>query len=206
MQLLFGADVDSVMSMRPNSALRALAGVEASPAVRLVDFPGAGQLRAGLLRAAADVGAIIIAVDSHGTGSHISAAADLLYDVLTSAALGNREGGPPAVMVVATKADRSGGASVASLRRALEGDLERLKVSRSAIGVAGQGGEGAGRAAEEEEEGAVLTLGRRGEPFSFDADAPLGMGLAWGSASCRGQGGPGLGEVLAFILKVGPRV
>lgn len=190
------------MSMRPNSVLRALAGVEASPAIRLVDFPGAGQLRAGLLRAAADVGAIVIAVDSHGTGSHVSAAADLLYDVLTCAALvhrGEGEGGVPAVMVVATKADRSGGASVASLRRALEGELERLKVSRAAIGVAGKGGEGAGWAAAEEEEEA-LTLGRRGEPFSFDVDAPAGMDVVWGAASSRGTGGPGLGEVVAFIL------
>jgi signal recognition particle receptor subunit beta len=186
---MFGKEVETTMGAQPNAINARLYASGDGPVLNLVDFPGAGQLRESLLRAAAAAGALAVVIDATGDSAHLSGAASLLYDLMTSRGVIHppSAGNAPPLLLVAHKADSDKARSTEQLRKELEADLERLKVSRASIVTAG---------GEDDDEDRVL-LGVQGKAFTFAQHAP--MRVTWARASSKG-GKPQLAEVQAFIL------
>lgn len=80
-RLAFGARVESVAGARelalhtPLHASHGAAAAAQAP-LTLVDYPGIGQLRAALLRAAHGSGAIVVVLDATGNATHDALAAE----------------------------------------------------------------------------------------------------------------------------------
>jgi signal recognition particle receptor subunit beta len=180
-RLAFGRGVDTVPSAFQSAVFTALAGAPAGSApLKLMDYPGAPQLRASLLRSARECSGVVVLVDAAGAAAHVQQAADVLFDLLTDPAVVR---GAPRFLVAASRADAPGARALPQLRALLETELERLRGTRGAIMQAGEGALRDAGGAEDQ----TLLLGRVGERFSFEVDAPLRVewgevgGLAAGS-------------------------
>jgi signal recognition particle receptor subunit beta len=170
--LAFGRRVDTVPSMEYSAVFTPLAGSAAgSPRVKLMDYPGAQQLRASLLRSARQCSGVLLLVDAAGGAAHAREAASVLLDLLTDPEVARAA---PHFMVAASKSDLPGALAPAQLRERLEAELERLKRGTRGLDVAG--------GAEDQ----PLLLGRVGEQFSFD-HAPLRV--RWGVVGGLAGGG-----------------
>ena len=193
-RLAFGKCVDTVPSMEFSAVAAPLAGSAAgAPAVKLMDYPGAPQLRASLLRSARQCSGIVVLVDAACGGAALQGGGDVLFDLLTDPAVAR---GAPRLMVVASRADAPGARAPAQLRERLEAEMDRLRASRGALMQAGgEGAAGGGGAGED----APLLLGRAGERFSLD-DAPLRV--EWGAVGGLAPGGSvSVEEVRAFVAE-----
>jgi signal recognition particle receptor subunit beta len=141
--------------------------------VTLVDLPGVAQWRRLTLLRSATSGAIVVVVDvSEGVkGEVVSAAADLMFDLLTSkSALKFNQ----PILVVANKAPTESSSSNSSsleksLRKGLEEELVRLRSSRGAVAVAGE---------DDEDKGGVLGSTMDGG-FSFDDQECCKSKVTW---------------------------
>jgi len=141
--------------------------------VTLVDLPGVAQWRRPTLLRSATSGAIVVVVDvSEGVkGEVVSAAADLMFDLLTSkSALKFNQ----PILVVANKAPTESSSSNSSsleksLRKGLEEELVRLRSSRGAVAVAGE---------DDEDKGGVLGSTMDGG-FSFDDQECCKSKVTW---------------------------
>lgn len=141
--------------------------------VTLVDLPGVAQWRRPTLLRSATSGAIVVVVDvSEGVkGEGVSAAADLMFDLLTSkSALKFNQ----PILVVANKAptessNNNNSSLEKSLRKGLEEELVRLRSSRGAVAVAGE---------DDEDKGGVLGSTMDGG-FSFDDQECCKSKVTW---------------------------
>jgi len=192
-RLAFDRAVDTVPSMEYSAVFTSLAGAPAGAApVKLMDYPGAPQLRASLLRSARQCSGVVVLVDAAGAPAHLQAAADVLFDLLTDPAVARAA---PRFMVAASRADAPGARAAPQLRERLEAEVERLRGSRGTVMQASEGALKDAGGAEDQ----PLLLGRVGERFSFD-DAPLRV--EWSSLGGLAPGGDvNISEVRSFVVE-----
>ena len=132
--LVFSRVPETVTSVRETSltvvlSAHASQGTSA-PRVTLVDCPGSAHARAFLPRAAAQAAAVVLVVDAAGGAPGVAAAADVLFDLLTSASVVDAA---PDLLIAANKSDCAGATAPAKLLAALEAELTRLCAARSAL-------------------------------------------------------------------------
>jgi len=132
-RLRFGRVVPSVSSMTTATASCALprAGGSGTRAVAFADVPGSGRLRQQLLTQTAGAAALVCVLDGTQLIVQAKEAAGVLYDVLASEALAER---PPPLLLAVNKCDAAGAANPAAARRALEVEIQRVRMARTTMG------------------------------------------------------------------------
>ncbi|KAM2363345.1 hypothetical protein ACFX1X_002415 [Malus domestica] len=144
----------TVTSMEPNDGYFVLhseksKGGKANP-VHLIDVPGHSRLRAQLEDFLPQAAGIVFVVDALEFLPNCRAASEYLYDILTKATVVRKK---IPVLILCNKTDKVTAHSKEFIRKQLEKEIEKLRVSRSAISAADIAND--------------FTLGVPGEVFSF---------------------------------------
>ena len=165
---------DTVTSMQPLDRTVPLAAAGGAVA-RVIDFPGHPRLRGLLgdyLRAAKK---IVFVVDAAGDEAHFTAAAELMFDLLTNAAVATAA---PPLLLLGAQLEKSGARPMDALKADLQAAVTAVKESRASMLATG-------------ESDVSGVLGRKGAPFTFDNDAPTSVHMGALSA-VTGAGMPAL--------------
>ena len=160
--------------MQPLDRTVPLAAAGGSTA-RVIDFPGHPRLRGQLgdyLKAAKK---IVFVVDAAGDDAHLTAAAELMFDLLTSPTVATAQ---PPLLLLGAQLDKQGARPMATLKTDLQAAVTAVKESRASMLATG-------------ESDVAGVLGRKGAPFTFDGDAPTAVQLGALSAH-TGAGMPAL--------------
>ena len=119
--------VTSIHEGRIAGKLAALADESGSPAVTLVDFPGAGQMRGEAMTAAGACAGVVFVVDAAAPydaasahNNHWKAAADQLYELLTAPGVADAD---IPLLLLCNKTDAAGARNCDAVRAILEGEL-----------------------------------------------------------------------------------
>ena len=130
-QLRYGRVVPSVSSMELTSAsFVPSAGGGGGRPIHAVDVPGSGRLRARMLEEAASSSALVCVVDGTQLVAQAREAAGMLYEVLTHEPLARR---PPPLLIAVNKQDGTGAATPAAARKAIEQELQRVRLARTTM-------------------------------------------------------------------------
>eukprot|EP00250_Pteridium_aquilinum_P019162 c24324_g1_i2 orf=375-1157(+) len=118
--------------------------------VRLVDVPGHMKLRAKLDEFLTEAGGIIFLVDAADFMPNVRAISEYLYDILSKAWVVKYK---VPVLIVANKTDKVTAHSRDFIRKQLEKEIDKLRVTRTAVSDADMTSE--------------VFIGKEGEPFKF---------------------------------------
>lgn len=118
--------------------------------VRLIDVPGHMKLRAKLDDFLTEAGGIIFLVDAADFMPNVRANSEYLYDILSRAWVVKYK---IPVLVVANKMDKVTAHSTDFIRKQLEKEIDKLRVTRTAVSDADMTSE--------------VSIGKEGEPFRF---------------------------------------
>lgn len=155
-RLRFGRVVPTVSSMMTASATFAPTGsAGGSKPAHVVDVPGSGRLRAQLIEEASGAGALVCVIDATQLAAQAREAAGMLFEVLS---LDSVVRGRPPLLIAVNKQDCSGAASAAAARKALEQEVQRVRLARTTMA------DTSGRAKALK----GIADDSSGEPFSFD--------------------------------------
>jgi signal recognition particle receptor subunit beta len=147
----------------------------------LVDFPGHPRLRSALPDYIKGARKMVFVVNAAGNAAHITAAAELMFDVLTDASLASSQ---VPLLLLAAQVDKPSARTADALRSDMEVALTALKGSRSSMLATG-------------ESDLKGVLGRKGAPFKFASDAPIPVQVAAVSAHASA----GLPALIDFITQ-----
>uniref|UniRef100_M4B3E5 Signal recognition particle receptor subunit beta n=1 Tax=Hyaloperonospora arabidopsidis (strain Emoy2) TaxID=559515 RepID=M4B3E5_HYAAE len=131
----------------------------------VVDYPGHERLRPRMADFYPVAGCIAFFVDASDVPS-FRQAAEFLYDVFANKKVNDLT---PPIMVVCNKSDMREAVSPQVVRDALEKELTQLKKTRSSLETEGD---------EEDQDLSQVPVGRDGESFQFDVDAPCEISFA----------------------------
>lgn len=174
-----GKTVPTVTSMKPHE-LKVSTSLNGSKNVTVIDFPGHPRLRSHLASEyLARAKKIVFVVDSVNNVAKIREAAEYLYDLFIDPSF--ESNGPP-VMVVCNKSDVTGALPAMRTKLKLQEEIEKIRKTRQSLQ---ESNESSGRA----------LLGREGQPFSMDRDAPVEVHFE----SVSGLMGTKLDELMKFI-------
>ena len=168
-RLRFGRVIPTVSSMASASATFVPSGTDGGtrPAT-IVDVPGSGRLRVQLLDEASSAAALVCVLDATQLTSQAREAAGMLYDVLSHDPVARRQ---LPVLVAVNKADCTGAAAPLAARKALEQEIQRVRLARTTMeDTSGRPKVYKGIAEDD------------GGPFSFDALATNAVSFAATSA------------------------
>ncbi|CAH8386695.1 unnamed protein product [Eruca vesicaria subsp. sativa] len=142
----------SVTSMEPNEGTFVLhaENTRKTKPVHLVDVPGHSRLRSKLEEYLPRAAAIVFVVDALEFLPNCRAASEYLYDILTNASVVKNK---IPVLLCCNKTDKITAHTKEFIRKQMEKEIEKLRVSRSAVSTADIAND--------------LTLGVEGEVFSF---------------------------------------
>eukprot|EP00271_Cylindrocystis_brebissonii_P004765 TRINITY_DN1660_c0_g1_i1.p1 TRINITY_DN1660_c0_g1~~TRINITY_DN1660_c0_g1_i1.p1 ORF type:complete len:261 (+),score=32.30 TRINITY_DN1660_c0_g1_i1:146-928(+) len=145
----------TVTSMEPNEGRFPLhselpKNPKARP-VHLIDLPGHPRLRTKLSTALPAARAIIFVIDSLDFVAQLRPTAELLFDVLTTASVSRRR---VPILLACNKTDKVSAYTPAFIRKQLEKEIDKIRVTRSAISDADVTSE--------------VSLASPGEPFKFE--------------------------------------
>lgn len=118
--------------------------------VRLLDFPGHMKLRAKLDDYITEAGAILFLVDAADFMSNVRANAEFLYEILSKGWVVKYK---IPVLIVANKSEKVTAHTPEFIRKQLEKEIDKLRVTRTAVSDADMTSE--------------VSIGREGEPFRF---------------------------------------
>lgn len=124
-----GRIMPTVSSMEPATASFVLHGTNGSP-VRVCDMPGSGRLRESLKEEAARSAALVCVLDGTQLAAQVREAAGMIFDVFSHDTVAQR---PPALLVVVNKLDTAGCATPAAARKALEQEVQRVRLARTTM-------------------------------------------------------------------------
>jgi len=132
LQLRFGRAIPSHTSMQLTTSTFApkCNDAGASKPITVVDVPGEPRLNYQLLAELPSAAVLVCVLDATALPTHAKEAAQVLYDVLTHAAVQRQE---PALVIAANKSDERGAASPAAVRATLETELERVRLARTTM-------------------------------------------------------------------------
>jgi len=154
----------------------------ASKPITVVDVPGEPRLNYQLLAELPSAAVLVCVLDATALPTHAKEAAQVLYDVLTHAAVQRQE---PALVIAANKSDERGAASPAAVRATLETELERVRLARTTMQDT----------SERTRQHRGIAAGNPDVPFSFDQlDSPVEF------VACSASK-PSLASVVAFMVK-----
>ncbi|KAJ1979759.1 hypothetical protein H4R33_005642 [Dimargaris cristalligena] len=131
-------------------------------AVRFVDIPGHFRLRPQYQDQLASARGLVFVLDSAQLARNVRDVAMALYDVLVHPAIGAARS-PPPILVLCNKVDLFTAAPVATVKKMLETEMNRLRTTRSAA-LESHESEGDADASS----GAAEYLGFEGQDFKFD--------------------------------------
>ena len=178
-QLECGHLVQSVTSMEPHT-VQVRCGSNNASFLSIVDFPGHPRLRSRLCTEyLSRAKKVVLVVDSAASLSKFREAAEILYDMLIDSSFENN--GPP-VLVACNKCDIPGSLSAVRTKLRLQEELEKVRKTRQSL-------------VESSETASRIILGRDGQPFSMDRDAPVAISFE----SVSGQAGTTLKEIMKFM-------
>ncbi|XP_068648493.1 uncharacterized protein [Aristolochia californica] len=144
----------TVTSMEPNEGTFIMHSESAKKGkakpIHVIDIPGHSRLRPMLDNFLALAACLVFVVDAVDFLPNCRAAAEYLYDILTKAVVVKRR---IPVHIVCNKTDKVTAHSKDFIRKQLEKEIDKLRVSRTAISEADVTND--------------LTLGISGEPFAF---------------------------------------
>eukprot|EP00252_Welwitschia_mirabilis_P011616 TRINITY_DN25910_c0_g2_i1.p1 TRINITY_DN25910_c0_g2~~TRINITY_DN25910_c0_g2_i1.p1 ORF type:complete len:246 (-),score=62.32 TRINITY_DN25910_c0_g2_i1:64-801(-) len=144
----------TVMSMEPNEDYFILHSEKSKKgtlkALHVVDFPGHSRLRPNLDRFLPQAAAILFLVDALDFLQNSRGTAEYLYEILTRTIIVKRK---IPVLIVCNKGDKASAHSKEFIKKQLEKEIEKLRVSRNSISAADITNE--------------VTLGVQGQTFSF---------------------------------------
>ncbi|CAL9223518.1 unnamed protein product [Arabidopsis halleri] len=144
----------AVTSMEPNESTFVLHNENTRKGkvkpVHLVDVPGHSRLRSKLEEYLPRAAAVVFVVDALEFLPNIRAASEYLYDILTDASIVKNK---IPVLLCCNKTDKVTAHTKEFIRKQMEKEIEKLRVSRSAISTADIAND--------------FTLGIEGEVFSF---------------------------------------
>jgi len=149
--------------------------------VRFIDFPGHPRLRGLLgdyLKAAKK---LVFVVDAAGDEAHFTAAAETMFDVLTSSTVASAQ---PPLLLLGAQLDKTSARPMDKLKSDLQTAITAVKESRASMLATG-------------ESDVSGVLGRKGAPFKFDSDAPTPVQVAALSANT----GVGMAALVDFITQ-----
>lgn len=152
-RLRFGRVVPTVSSLTVTDATFVPHGREGKPA-NVVDVPGSGRLRAQLLQQASSASALLCVLDGTQLGAQAREAAGMLFEVLAHDPVARRK---VPVTVAVNKADAPGAATPTAARKAIEQEVQRVRLARTTMGDT-SGRDKTYRGIAEDD----------GQPFSFD--------------------------------------
>eukprot|EP00735_Rhodelphis_limneticus_P014575 TRINITY_DN862_c0_g1::TRINITY_DN862_c0_g1_i1::g.25296::m.25296 TRINITY_DN862_c0_g1::TRINITY_DN862_c0_g1_i1::g.25296 ORF type:complete len:257 (-),score=47.70,sp/P47758/SRPRB_MOUSE/32.38/3e-28,SRPRB/PF09439.5/3.8e-35,Arf/PF00025.16/8.7e-12,Miro/PF08477.8/8.5e-08,GTP_EFTU/PF00009.22/6.7e-06,MMR_HSR1/PF01926.18/4.2e-06,ATP_bind_1/PF03029.12/1.4e+03,ATP_bind_1/PF03029.12/0.0036,Arch_ATPase/PF01637.13/0.042,G-alpha/PF00503.15/11,G-alpha/PF00503.15/2.9,vATP-synt_E/PF01991.13/0.12,DUF258/PF03193.11/0.2 len=183
-QLKLGENRETQASMKENEDVFVISDKfleDDMKPTRFVDFPGHPRLRSKLYPQLKRASCVIFVVDSFEVNSNPQPAASFLFELFTEGTLASQE---TPVLVVCNKADHPLAAKMDTIKTKLEKELEKLRVSRSAMPDAIG-----------EENKNYVPLGYEGESFEF-SHAPCPVEFA--SASVYQNK---LDSVVGYILQ-----
>jgi signal recognition particle receptor subunit beta len=170
----------TVTSIKPHTVQLKADSAKDGAGVSLVDFPGHPRLKSQL---ASDylprAKKVVFVLDAVSTMSKLREAAELMYDMFTDPCFENN--GPP-VLVACNKCDAPGALPALRLKLKLQEEVEKIRKTRQSV-------------QESNEAGSRVVLGREGQPFSIDRDAPVEVTFEAVSA----QAGTKLDVIKTFI-------
>lgn len=185
-RLKHGRVVPTASSMEPSSSSFvpcAPSGAEAAPSapVRVCDMPGSGRLRARLKAEASNSACLVCVIDGTQLAAQAREAAGMLFDVFAQDSVARR---PPPLLVAVNKLDLPGCAAPAVAKKALEQEVQRVRLARTSMeDTAGKSGGVRGIADD------------ASGPFTFDQ---LGCAVSFANLSAVK---PELSAVLAFAAQ-----
>lgn len=169
--------VTTVTSMKPSSLV--LRAGEGKKGTTVIDFPGHPRLRPQLM---ADylprAKKIVFVLDS--TNARLREAAELLYDLFTDPVV---EKNAPPILIACSKIDGPASRPVPRIKLSLQDEIEKIRRTRQSVGEVGE--ESKGRS----------ELGRQGQAFNLDRDAPVELRFEAVSA----VSGAGIDALISFI-------
>jgi small GTP-binding protein len=152
-RLRFGRVVPTVSSMTVTSATFVPNGLEGKP-MHIVDVPGSGRLRAQLLEQVSDASALLCVLDGTQLSVQAREAAGVLFEVLSHEPVARRK---LPVLVAVNKVDSPGAATPTAARKAIEQEVQRVRLARTTLSdTSGRDKKFSGIAEDD------------GRPFSFD--------------------------------------
>jgi len=144
----------TVTSMEPNEDCFVLHSESSKKGnikpVHVVDVPGHSRLRTKLDEFLSQAAGIVFVVDALDFLPNSRATAEYLYDILTRAVVVKKK---IPLLIVCNKVDKVTAHSMDFIRKQLEKEIDKLRVSRSSISAADISDE--------------VTLGVQGQPFTF---------------------------------------
>lgn len=133
-QLRFGRVVPTVSSMMAASAtfvpIVDAEGNREGKAAEIVDVPGSGRLRVQLLEEAANASALLCVVDGTQIAQQAREAAGMLFEVLSHDSIARRK---LPVLVAVNKADVPGAATPVAAQKAIEQEVQRVRLARTTM-------------------------------------------------------------------------
>jgi len=129
-RLKHGRIVPTVSSMEPAAASFALNGADGGAPVHVCDMPGTGRLREELKAEAASSACLVCVVDGTQLVSQAREAAGMLFDIFVHESVARR---PPPLLVAVNKADVAGCAAPAAAKKALEQEVQRVRLARTTM-------------------------------------------------------------------------
>ncbi|KAI5068125.1 hypothetical protein GOP47_0016470, partial [Adiantum capillus-veneris] len=115
-----------------------------------LDFPGHMRLRAKLDEYLKEAGAILFLVDAADFMPNVRENAEYLYDILSKAWVVKYK---IPVLIIANKVDKVTAHSTEFIRKQLEKEIDKLRITRTAVSDADMTSE--------------VSIGKEGEPFKF---------------------------------------
>jgi signal recognition particle receptor subunit beta len=128
-RLQFGRVVPTVSSMLPANEVFAPVGLDVKPA-NIVDVPGSGRLRAQLLEEASSASALVCVIDGTQLAVQAREAAGMLFEVLSHEAVLRSQ---PPLLIAVNKQDCAGAATTAAARKAIEQEVQRVRLARTTM-------------------------------------------------------------------------
>jgi len=160
-QLRYGRMVPTVSSMAVASATFVPvipSGADGAPPAKpatVVDVPGSGRLRMQLLEEASSASALLCVLDGTQLATQAREAAGMLFEVLSHDPVARRK---LPVLVAVNKSDTPGAASPLVARKAIEQEVQRVRLARTTMAdTSGRDKTYKGIAEDD------------GQPFSFDS-------------------------------------
>jgi signal recognition particle receptor subunit beta len=169
--------VTTVTSMKPSTLL--LKSKEGRKNATLIDFPGHPRLRPQLIAEYIPrAKKIVFVLDS--TNARLREAAELLYDLFTDPVV---EKNSPPILIACAKIDGPASRPVPRIKLSLQDEIEKIRKTRQSVGELGE--ESRGRS----------ELGRQGQAFSLDRDAPVELRFE----AVSSVSGAGIESLISFI-------
>ena len=164
-RMVHGELVETVPSMKQTQVEVSCGAGEGATKAKVIDVPGHPRMRGLLPSFLPRAKAIVFVVDSSAVGDQVTAVAELLYEILTDEAV---QAASPALLFACNKQDQRLAKAPEKICSMLEKEMTELQTTRASL-------------EDTSNEGAAV-LGRVGESFDFEQDAPCATSFVGCSA------------------------